>query len=175
VVAASTQARSVPLCTGVTLSASYLAEVGPAQNYGFRFTLLNKTNHPIKLAGPLPSSSHWYAKVRDRWMWRASNGAGGSLVNAENERGPVFVYPATREESEVVTVAPGQSRVWNASPEDNHVLEYKPGCALCSYPGETDYRVIFAYAYLPGSQKSGLLPCGLRSAPVPMPPKRTER
>jgi hypothetical protein len=105
-------------------------------------------------------------------MWRASNGAGGSLVNAEVERGPVMVYPSATPAAAFVTVAPHQSHVWIQGPEDNPVLEYKPGCALCSYPGETDYQVIFAYAYLPsGVAEKGLLTCGLRSAPAPMPPK----
>ncbi len=36
------------------------------------------------------------------------------------------------------------------------MLEYKPGCALCSYPGESEYQVVFAYAYLaPGSHATG--------------------
>lgn len=72
----------------------------------------------------------------------------------------------------MVTLAPRQSRVWIEGPEENPVLEYQPGCAQCSYPGEREYQVIFAYAYLPAAgQETGLLPCGLRSAPVPMPPK----
>jgi hypothetical protein len=176
----SLRPKSIPLCSAVTLSASYLAEVAPGRGPGFRFTLVNKTSRAIKLAEPIPSSSHWYARVqlsakdgsRARWMWRASNGAGGSLVNAENERGPVIVYPVDNAEVKVVTVAPRQSRVWIESPEENPVLEYKPGCAQCSYPGESEYQVIFAYAYQPSAgREAGLLPCGLRSVPVPMPPK----
>ena len=167
--AASSKVQSVPLCVGVTLSASYLAEVPPGQGPGFRFTLVNKTSRTIKLAEPVPSSSHWYARAHNRWMWRASNGAGGSLVNAENERGPVMVYPSTHSAPSVMTLAPHQSHTWIQGPEDNPVLEYKPGCKICSYPGETEYQVVFAYAYPPGK---GLLPCGLRSAPVPMPPKK---
>jgi hypothetical protein len=171
--AASSKVQSVPLCGGVTLAASYLADIPPSHGPGFRFTLVNKTAHPIQLAEPVPSSSHWYARVRDRWMWRASNGAGGSLVNAENVRGPVMVYPATKSAPAIVTVAPHQSRVWIQGPQENPVLEYKPGCALCSYPGESDYQVVFAYAYQPSSgDQAGLLTCGLRSAPAPMPPKR---
>ena len=165
--------RSVPLCSGVTLSASYLAVVGPDQRSGFRFTLVNKTGRAIKLAEPIPSSSHWYARAHGRWLWRASNGAGGSLVDAGNEHGRVMVYPpGNGEKSKWVTLPPHQSREWIESRQENPVLEYKPGCALCSYPGESEYQVVFAYAYLPaGGQQAGLLSCGLRSAPVPMPPK----
>jgi hypothetical protein len=171
--AASSKVQSVPLCVGLTLSASYLADVPPGHGPGFRFTLINKTSHTIKLAEPVPSSSHWYARVRDHWMWRASNGAGGSLVNAENERGSVMVYPSAKSALAIVTIAPHQTRVWTQAPQENPVLEYKPGCALCSYPGESDYQVVFAYAYLPASaDEAGLLTCGLRSAPAPMPPKR---
>ena len=166
--------RSVPLCSGITLSASYLAMTGSDQLAGFRFTLANRTGREIKLAEPVPSSSHWYARARGRWWWRASNGAGGSLVNAGNEQGRVFVYPS---QSIVVTnflsVPPHQSRQWTENAQENPVLEYKPGCALCSYPGESQYQVVFAYAYLAGGNPpSGLLVCGLRSAPVPLPPKR---
>lgn len=165
--------RSIPLCSGVTLSASYLAEVGGDRAPGFRFTLMNKTGHAIKLAEPIPSSSHWYARAHGRWLWRSSNGAGGSLVNARNEHGPVVVYPAGSAEVRWVTLAPRHSREWSEGPQENPVLAYKPGCALCSYPGESEYQVVFAYAYLlSGAQEAGVLTCGLRSAPVPMPPKR---
>jgi hypothetical protein len=164
--------RSVPLCSGVVLSASYLAQVAPGGGPGFRFTLVNKTSRTIKLAEPIPSSSHWYARVQDRWLWRASNGAGGSLLNAGNERGPVMVYPPRNADVTLVTLPPHQSRVWIESAEENPVLEYRPGCAQCSYLGESEYQVVFAYAYLPDTgHETGLLPCGLRSAPVPMPPK----
>jgi hypothetical protein len=86
--------RSIPLCSGVTLSASYLALVGSDQRSGFRFVLTNRTGRAIKLAAPVPSSSHWYARSHGRWLWRASNGAGGSLVDAGNPHGRVAVYPA---------------------------------------------------------------------------------
>jgi hypothetical protein len=172
--AATRQVRSVPLCSGVTLSASYLAVVGPDQGPGFRFVLLNKTGRAIKLAEPIPSSSHWYARAQGRWLWRASSGAGGSLVDAGNERGRVMVYPGApgQDETKWVTLPPHQSREWIASPQENPALEYKPGCKMCSYPGESEYQVVFAYAYLAGpGQQEGVLACGLRSAPVPMPPK----
>ena len=56
--------------------------------------LSNHTGRAIKLAEPVPSSSHWYARSQGRWLWRASNGAGGSLVDAGNPYGRVAVYPA---------------------------------------------------------------------------------
>ena len=166
--------QSIPLCSGVTLSANYLALVGSDQGSGFRFLLTNQTSRSIKLAEPIPSSSHWYARSHGRWLWRASNGAGGSLVNAGNPRGRVAVYPATPDSHETkwVTLAPHQIREWTESTQANPVLAYKPGCALCSYPGESEYQVVFAYAYLaPGGPQPGQLTCGLRSTPVPMPPK----
>lgn len=166
--------KSLPLCQGVTFSAYYLSAVGHDGGPGFEFVLVNKTSHGIKLAEPIPSSSHWYARSHGRWLWRASNGAGGSLVNAGNPLGRVAVYPAAEGDREMmwVILPPHKSREWVESPRDNPVLEYKPGCALCSYPGETEYQVVFAYAYLaPGGSQPGQLSCGLRSSPVPMPPK----
>jgi hypothetical protein len=165
--------RSVPICPGVTLSANYLALAGPDQGPGFRFVLVNRTGREIRLAQPVPSSSHWYARSHGRWLWRASNGAGGSLLDAGNEHGRVVVYaPPVGTETELLTLPPHQSREWTESQRENPVLEYKPGCPMCSYPGEREYQVVFAYAYLAGGgQLSGLLSCGLRSAPVPMPPK----
>jgi hypothetical protein len=163
--------RSVPLCSGVTLSASYLAITGHDQVPGFRFILSNRTSREIKLVDPIPSSSHWFARSHGTWMWRASNGAGGSLVNAGNEHGRVMVYPSQSiVVTSLFTVPPHQSREWTENAQQNPVLEYKPGCAMCSYPGESQYQVVFAYAYV-SSQSSGLLACGLRSAPVPLPPK----
>ena len=165
--------RSIPICSGVSLSANYLASVGPEQVPGFRFVLVNRTGREIMLAQPVPSSSHWYALAHGRWMWRASNGAGGSLLDAGNEHGRVVVYPPpSGTEASILTLPPHQSREWIESQRENPVLEYKPGCPLCSYPGEREYQVVFAYAYLAGAnQPAGLLSCGLRSAPVPMPPK----
>jgi hypothetical protein len=164
---------SVPICSGVSLSANYLALAGPDQGPGFRFVLVNKTGREIRLAEPVPSSSHWYARSHGRWLWRASNGAGGSLLDAGNERGRVVVFaPPAGAETKVFTLPAHQSKEWIESQQENPVLEYKPGCPLCSYPGEREYQVVFAYAYQAGGgQPAGLLPCGLRSAPVPMPPK----
>jgi hypothetical protein len=165
--------RSVPICSGVSLSANYLASVGHDERPGFRFVLVNRTGREIRLVQPVPSSSHWYARSHGRWMWRASNGAGGSLLDAGNERGRVVVYPPPAgAETKLLTLPPHQSREWIENSLENPVLEYKPGCPICSYPGEREYQVVFAYAYLSDAgQPAGLLSCGLRSAPVPMPPK----
>ena len=165
--------RSVPLCGGVTLSASYLALVNNDQGPGFRFKLVNNTNRTIRLVEPVPSSSHWYARANGRWLWRASNGAGGSLLDAGNERGRVVVYSPPTDESEkkFLTLAPHASQEWVASQQENEILAYQPGCKMCSYPGEREYQVVFAYAYLAAGAQPGLLACGLRTAPVPMPPK----
>jgi hypothetical protein len=93
-------------------------------------------------------------------------------VDAGNEHGRVAVYPGALGETKFVTLAPHQSREWIESARENPVLAYKPGCAMCSYPGERQYQVVFAYAYLAGAGgPDGLLGCGLRSVPVPMPPK----
>ena len=172
--AVSKPQKSVPICPGVTLSANYLTAVSRDQGPGFRFVLVNRTAQEIKLAEPVPSSSHWYARANGRWMWRASNGAGGSLLDAGNERGRLVVYSSAAGAGarKFMTLPPHQSREWIESQQENPVLEYKPGCKLCSYPGERDYQVVFAYAYLAGDgQPPGLLSCGLRSTPVPMPPK----
>jgi hypothetical protein len=162
--------RSLPLCSGVTLSANYLASVGADHGPGFHFTLVNNTPHEIRLAEPVPSSSHWYARARGRWWWRASNGGGGSLENAGNERGRVIVYPAVPGQPKLLILPSHQSTAWNVSQQENPVYAYNPGCKHCSYSGEREYQVIFAYAYLSAGQDH-LLACGLRSLPVPMPPK----
>jgi hypothetical protein len=171
--AASAPVRSVPICSGVTLSASYLA-VARDQDAGFRYTLVNNTGSKIRLVEPVPSSSHWYARAGDRWLWRASSGAGGSLLDAGNEGGRLIAFAPQKEKTDTgfLILLPHQSTQWVESQLENPVLEYKPGCKLCSYPGERQYQVIFAYAYrVSEGQPADLLSCGLRSSPVPMPPK----
>lgn len=165
----------VPLCRDVTLAASYLAQAGPEGLPGFQFVLANNTAAPIRLAKPVPSSSHWYALSDGRWLWRASNGTGGSLLNALNEHGRVFAYSGDpgKGVGKSILVEPHRTRTWIEDEQQNPVLAYNPGCPHCSYPGERDYRVVFGYAYLPETGDSGKawLRCGLRSKPVPMPPK----
>jgi hypothetical protein len=173
--AAKKTVASVPPCRGVTLSASYLSDFERGKGPGFQFSLTNDTAHEIRMVEPVPSSSHWYARTQGRWLWRASSGAGGSLVDATNEHGPLAAYhlPPGGVLSASFSVKPHETKRWVESALENPVLEYKPGCPICSYPGEREYRVVFAYAYLPAEtqNRDGLLSCGLRSNPVPMPPK----
>lgn len=166
---------SVLPCRGVKLTASYLAEAEPGAGPGFLFRLENHTSQAVRLRKPVPSSAHWYARVGDRWWWRASAGRGGSLVNALVPNGPMFAWrPATPSaDPQYVTVPAKGAQQWVESMRDNPAIAYRPSCAHCNYPGESDYQAVFAYAYLPGPEEHApdLLRCGLRSDPVPMPPK----
>lgn len=160
-------------CAGVTLSASYLGDVS-GEGPGFFFRIENDTPRPIRLEDPVPSSAHWYAQVGNRWMWRASAGSGGALVNAEEPRGRMFAYrPSEAPAHPQYLVVPAHgSREWSESMRGDPSIAYRPSCLMCRYPGETVYQAVFAYAYLPapGEQAPNLLRCGLRSAPAPMPP-----
>jgi hypothetical protein len=117
--------------------------------------------------------------VGNRWLWRASSGAGGSFVDAINEKGPIFAYQPKEAPADpkYVTVQAHGHYEWTAGEREIPALAYKPGCARCNYPGEHDYMAVFAYAYLPPPQlhKDGLLARGLRSNLVPMPPKDTAK
>ncbi len=160
-------------CTGVELSASYLGDVS-GQGPGFLFEIENRTPRTIRLENPVPSSAHWYAQVGNRWMWRSSAGRGGSLVNAENPRGRMFAWRPSVPPSypQYLMVPAHASRQWTEAMRNHPSIAYQPGCPMCRYPGETRYQAVFAYAYLPapGEHVANLLRCGLRSAPVPMPP-----
>lgn len=161
-------------CTGITLSASYLAEAAPGEGPGFLFRIENRTRHPIRLAEPVPSSAHWYARVGKRWLWRASAGRGGALVDALREHGPMLAFrPDTPSVNQQFVVVPAHgSRQWTEPMLHNDAIAYRPSCPICNYPGEDEYQAVFAYAWLPADQERvpDLLHCGLRSAPVPMPP-----
>ena len=161
-------------CAGVSLRADYIAETAANAGPGFAFHIENKTGKDVRLEQPVPSSAHWYARVGMRWLWRASAGRGGALVDALRANGPMFAYqPAVPpEHAEYLTVPAHGSEDWVISMRDDPAIQYKPSCARCNYPGETDYQAIFAYAYLPNPEEHApdLLRCGLRSAPVPMPP-----
>lgn len=164
----------VPLCSHISLTASYLAEAEAGKGPGFLFVIKNDTNKEIRLAQPVPSSTHWYAQVGHKWLWRASSGSGGTLVDAYNEKGEVFAYQpkTTSQDPEYLSIPAHASHEWAQTMSDHPSLAYRPGCAICNYPGEHEYRAIFAYAYLPPPQEhtEGLLACGLRSKPVVMPP-----
>jgi hypothetical protein len=166
----------VPLCSRqIAFSASYLVNLQNGNGSGFLFRIENHTARPIKLAQPVPSSAHWYARVGSKWLWRASSGSGGSYVDAINEHGPVFAYqPKTADASPDYITIPARGKYeWISGEHDNPALAYRPGCERCNYPGEHDYKAVFAYAYLPpvGQHVQGLLPCGLRTTLVDMPPK----
>lgn len=166
----------VPLCSRqIAFTASYLADLNNGDGPGYLFRIENRTTRPITLAQPVPSSAHWYARVGGKWLWRASSGSGGSYVDAVNERGPVFAYqPKTLPADPKYISIPAHGKYeWTSGERDNPALSYRPGCEHCNYPGEQDYKAVFAYAYLPpvGQHVENLLACGLRTAPVDMPPK----
>jgi hypothetical protein len=167
---------SVAACPQVALTAQYLTEVTPGSGPGFHFVLNNHTSKSIKLAIPVPSSAHWFAQEKGRWLWRASNGAGGSLVNADSAKGQMFAYqpPASAADPTYMSVAARGSSEWDESVRENPVLLFKPGCHLCNHPDDRLYRVVFAYAYLPrlDERTDGLLRCGIRSNFVDVPPGR---
>lgn len=166
----------VPTCSGIHLSAEYLSSVSAAAGPGFHFTLKNDTDKPIKLAEPVPSSAHWYARVGEKWLWRASTGAGGSLVDAIRERGRMFAYQPqdAPRDAKYMSISAHGSHEWTEAERANPAIAYRPSCAICNYPGERQYRVVFAYAYVPavGEKEPGLLACGIRSNQVDMPPLR---
>ena len=169
-----TPGPTVPLCSNIALHASYLAEAAPGAGPGFLFRIENNTPREIRLAQPVPSSAHWYALVGNRWLWRASAGRGGALVDAERERGPLFAYQAATppDHPAYLTVPAHGAQQWTEPMRDHPAIAYNPSCPRCNYPGEREYQAVFAYAYLPGPAEHApdLLQCGLRSEPVPMPP-----
>ncbi len=168
------RAQSVPQCSGVSLQASYLAEEKPGGGPGFLLEVRNRGNAPIAIVDPVPLSVHWYAASGGHWLWRASSGSGGSLVNALRESGPLFAeqQPANSPELATRTISPHGSYRWTVFSGDMAALRYRPGCEHCNYGGERQFRAVLAYAYLAAStdHTPGLLRCGLRSAPVVMPP-----
>ena len=169
----ATATATVPQCTRVSFTASYLAQVSPGAGPGFLLVVTNDMDAAIKFAKPFPSSVHWFAQAGSGpWLWRASSGSGGSLVDALRERGPLVAYPvpATTGPREYLAIGPHQHLEWTESMRNNATLRYRPGCQRCKNPGDMRYRAVLAYAYLPGPDEQGLLPCGLRSGPVVMPP-----
>ncbi len=164
--------QTVPQCRDVVLRAAYLAEAKPGEGAGFQVEIANNRATPIGVAEPVPLSVHWYAFSRGRWLWRSSSGSGGALVNAYSLAGPVFAVPFTRQTISVRTIAPHESYRWIAFAGEQPELRYRPGCQHCSYQGESNFRAVLAYAYLPSASTTvpNLLDCGLRSNPIAMPP-----
>jgi hypothetical protein len=163
-------------CSRISLSASYLAELKPGAGPTYHFRLSNDTEHPIVLAKPVPSSAHWFTRDGEHWYWRASVGAGGSLVDAMVPNGKMFVYQATKalDSGQILKVAAHSVVEWEEGAKQNPALEFKPSCSICNHPYDREFRAIFAYAYLPlpAEKALGLLPCGIRSSPVDVPPIR---
>jgi hypothetical protein len=175
-VAAASPELQVPPCARISLTASYLAELKPGTGPTYHFRLSNETEHAIVLARPVPSSAHWFTRDGEHWYWRSSAGGGGSLVDAMAPNGKMFVYRATQAlaSDKILKVAPHSTMEWEEGAKDNPALEFKPSCSICNHPSDREFRAIFAYAYLPLPQDKtlGLLPCGIRSSPVDVPPIR---
>ena len=166
--------RTLVQCSDVTLRAAYLAEEKPGQGSGFYLEIQNNRDPPIKVADPAPLGIDWYAQKGGSWLWRASSGAGGSLVNALAPHGPLFAAtlpPGSALIASVRSIAAHSSYSWSVFTSTMPGLRYRPGCEHCSNPGEDHFRAVLATAYLPPEgMDPGLLRCGLRSAPVIMPP-----
>ncbi len=181
----SPTAPTLPQCARVSLQAEYLAEEHPAQGTGFLLTVRNDSDEAIAIADPTPLSVDWYAEVHGRWLWRASSGSGGSLVNALRPLGPLFAYqaPAGVRPPAARLIQAHASYEWTAFARQAPTLRFRPGCEHCQNPGEDHFRAVLSYAYLPRADgaptgsvlglpafDSALLRCGLRSQPVVMPP-----
>ena len=83
---------------------------------------------------------------------------------------------APAADPQTMTIPAKGSQQWIESMRDDPAIAYRPRCTYCNYPGEREYQAIFAYAYVPSAEERApdLLRCGLRSDPVPMPPKALE-
>ena len=170
---ASIHSQIVPQCTNVTLTAAYLAEEKPGAGPGFLLKVQNNSRTPITTVDPAPLSVHWYAEIGAHWLWRASSGSGGALVNALNSKGPLFAQALpSGAASQTRIVAAGDSYSWTVWTRNFPALAYHPGCQHCASLNEQRYEAVLAYAVRPPSSIAGpsLLPCGLRSNPVAMPP-----
>jgi hypothetical protein len=162
----------VPMCRNIQLAATYLPQSAQGGSPSFQFVVHNGTDEAVFLEMPAPTSAHWYALEGARWSWRASNGSGGSPVDAMNLRGPVFAfranYPADHRPRKLFVAAHG-SLSWEVKPADNPVVTFHPSCPHCNHPTDRQFRVVFAYAVLPGDDDKRVLSCGLRTEPVAVP------
>lgn len=87
----------------------------------------------------------------------------------------MFVYrsdKAVADPPQTITVPAHGAHEWAEWTSEDPAIAYDPSCAHCNYPGEHEFRAVFAYAWLPapGEQIPHLLTCGLRSNQVIMPP-----
>jgi hypothetical protein len=169
--AAPRSVATVSQCKDVTLHASYLVEEKSGQGPGFLVTISNKTKSSIRIVDPAPLSVHWYAYMNGHWLWRASSGSGGSLMNAFRESGPLFAQQVSPGQIQTRSILPGASYTWAVFSGADASLAYRPGCEHCAYSGEAHYQAVLAYAVqVPEAvQYSTLLHCGLRSNPIVMP------
>lgn len=167
-----TSPTMLPQCRQVTLSASFLAEEKPGDGSGFFLQIHNETKQSLQLPSPVPVSVHWYTQKGRRLLWRASSGSGGSLVNALNEHGPVLAAQLLTPPASYITIAAGQSYQWPVFARQDPAVRYRPDCEHCNYLGEEQFRAVVAYAVEPLHTPDApqMLSCGLRSAPIVMPP-----
>ncbi len=168
--AQASRASATTQCADVSLRGAYLVEEKRGMGPAFLVELRNNRSTAIHVAEPAPLSVHWYARDGDAWLWRASSGAGGALVNALQTHGLVFTAVApTLQEREV---APHQAWTWTVPLGTTSALAYHPGCQHCVFGQRTEYRAVLAYAVRPasGQVSPDWLQCGLRSNPVSMPP-----
>lgn len=168
--AQASRANSTTQCADVSLRGAYLVEEKPGMGPAFLVELRNNRSTPIDIADPAPLSIHWYARAGGAWLWRASSGAGGALVNALENQGPVFTALApTSQEREV---APREAWTWTVPLRSTSALAYHPGCQHCVGDQQSEYRAVLAYAVRPASAQASRdwLQCGLRSNPISMPP-----
>ena len=163
--------RSIPICSGVTLSANYLASVGPDQVPGFRFA--GQPHRPGDQAGrarpiqlALVCALPWALAVEGiEWSgWQPAGCGqrawpGGGLsppAGAETNSSPC---PRTR---------PGM----DGKPAGEPGPRVQAGlCDLFLSWGKRIPGSLCLRLSCRRQPAGGLLSCGLRSAPVPMPPK----
>lgn len=169
----SHSSQAVAQCTDVSLHASYLVEETVGRGPAFLLEIQNSRNAAITIAEPVPLSIHWYVHTGNQWLWRASSGSGGALLDAMHEHGPVLAdtLPAGKEYHST-EIGPHTVYTSTVLLGSSPSLAYHPGCEHCGVDKEREYRAVLAYAMrpVPGQSGSNWLQCGLRSNAVVMPP-----
>lgn len=170
-------ALTVPQCSSISLHAAFLAEETPGQGTGFLLSLENRQQSPVEIPIPMPLSVDWYAKVGNQWSWRASSGAGGSLVNAFNGKGPLFAISGASYKAAWVLrrIAPHETYTWTVFAGSAPPLSYRPSCEHCNATTEAEYEAVLAYAFIAKAEDRSALSCGLRSNAIVMPPLAPEK
>ncbi|RRA47738.1 hypothetical protein D1Y84_04935 [Acidipila sp. EB88] len=164
------RSHTVAQCRDVSLHAAYLAEEKAGEGAGFLLSIRNDRASAIEVADPMPLGVDWYAGNGSSWQWRASSGYGGSLLNALDPKGRMFVYSSATGVS-YRTIAPHAEYSWPVFSKSSPNVLYRPGCQHCGYQGEEQFRAVLSYAFTVGAaaHPPDLLNCGLRSGPVVMP------